>query len=100
MECRIEDFGFKEVVNINNGHRLGCVSDVLIDVQSGNVTALIIPGPYKIFGLLGKEEDYIVPWDSIVRIGGDIILINVEGEYRRSRKEKNGKFKWQFKDLE
>lgn len=96
MECRIEDFGYKEVVNVNNGHRLGYVNDVLIDIQTGKVTALIVPGPYRVLGIFNREEDYVVPWDSIVRIGGDIILINVENEYRRSKREKNPGFKWQF----
>jgi len=88
MDCRIVDLRYREVVNICNGLRLGCVSDVLIEIGTGRVTALIVPGPLRFFGLFGREEDYIIPWECIDRIGEDIILISVEGQYRRGRKEK------------
>ena len=88
MDCRIVDLRYREVVNICNGHRLGCVSDVLIEIGTGRVTALIVPGPLRFFGLFGREEDYIIPWECIDRIGEDIILISIEGQYRRGRKEK------------
>ena len=36
-------------------------------------------------GLLGREDDYVLPWECIRRIGDDIILIDVEGAYRREK---------------
>lgn len=96
MECRIEDFRFKEVVNVNNGERLGFVTDALIEIAEGKVLALIVPGRGRFFGLFGREMDYIFPWDCIRRIGNDIVLVEVQGEYRRAKREKHHWFTWQF----
>ena len=96
MECRIEDFRYKEVVNVSNGQRLGFVCDVMIDINTGIVLAIIVPGRCKFFGLFLREDDYVLPWDCIKRIGGDIILVEVQGEYRREKRQKHPWFTWQF----
>lgn len=96
MECRVEDFRFKEVVNVCDGKRLGFVCDVLFDVATGRVLALIVPGRCKFLGLFWREEDYILPWENIKRIGGDIVLVEVQGEYCRGKREKRPWFTWQF----
>jgi YlmC/YmxH family sporulation protein len=73
---RIADLRYKEVINISTGQRLGCVSDVDMDEANGRVTSLIVPGAYKFFGIFGREPDVILPWESILKIGEDIILVN------------------------
>lgn len=98
MECRIEDFRYKEVVNVCDGLRLGYVCDVLIDINTGRVLALIVPGRCKFLGLFWREDDYILPWDCIKRIGGDIVLVDIPGDYRRGKREKHPWFTWQFDD--
>ncbi|MDR0937368.1 MAG: YlmC/YmxH family sporulation protein [Oscillospiraceae bacterium] len=87
MECRIADLRCKEVINICDGLRLGYVDDVLLSVIDGRILALIVPGPARFLGLFGHEDDYIVPWERIARIGDDIILIDVK-EHRRERRNK------------
>ena len=32
----------------------------------------------KIWGVLGREQEYIIPWRSVCRIGFDIILVDVD----------------------
>ena len=100
MDCRIEDFHYKEVVNVCDGQRLGYVSDVLFDIATGQVTALIVPGPCRMLGLFWHEDDYILPWECIRRIGGDIVLIEVPGEYRRGKKDRKPWFTWQFENAQ
>ena len=78
MECRIREIRCKEVVNICDGRRLGFVGDLEICMPEGTVCALIVPGPYRFWGLFGKGEDYYIPWDCIRKIGDDIILIERE----------------------
>ena len=75
----------REIINICSGHRLGFVGDVEIDLATGKLLALIVPGRLRCFGLLGREEDYVIPFDCISRIGEDIILAEVKGEYRREK---------------
>ena len=37
------DFKHKEVININDGRRLGYVQDVCADLETGNITHIIVP---------------------------------------------------------
>ena len=75
MHCRIVDIRGKEVIDICTGIRLGFPIDVEVDVVSGRMVAIIVPGPCRYFGLFGREDDIIIPWDCIRRIGDDIILV-------------------------
>lgn len=89
---RIAELRYKEIINVADGHRLGFVSDVEIDIGTGRVSALIVPGPCRFFGLFGREEDYVLPFDCISRIGQDIILIENSGEYRRGKRDRRTYF--------
>lgn len=73
---RIGDLHYKEVINISTGQRLGYVSDLEFDIQSGKVLSFIVPGPRRFWGLLPGDMDYIFPWESIIRMGDDTILIS------------------------
>lgn len=73
---RIRELRRKEVINITDGGRLGFVGDVDLRMPDGQTAALIVYGPARFFGLFGRGEEYYVPWDSIQRIGDDIILID------------------------
>jgi YlmC/YmxH family sporulation protein len=74
--CSINELKTKEVINVSDGARLGFVSDVEIDLESGRMTALVVPGAYRLMGFLGKEEDIIIKWENIKKIGDDIIIID------------------------
>ncbi|MBO7740904.1 MAG: YlmC/YmxH family sporulation protein [Clostridia bacterium] len=65
----------KEVVSVCDGRRLGYVCDLAIDLKSGRILSLIIPGDLKYFGFK-REESCVIPWCAITRIGDDIILVN------------------------
>ena len=87
------DLRYKEVIDIHSGYRLGYVFDAEVDQAEGRLLSLITPGRSKLFGLLGREDDYVLPWASIVRIGGDIILIDAKEELpRRKRPRKSFPF--------
>ncbi|MCQ2008877.1 MAG: YlmC/YmxH family sporulation protein [Sporolactobacillus sp.] len=78
---RISDFQTKEVVNVENGKRLGHIGDLDVNLSSGKIDNLIIPGAGKIMGFFGKEEDIVVPWSNIVRIGADVILVRFYNDH-------------------
>ena len=75
METRIAELRYKEVISVEDGTRYGYVGDMEIDLETGRVKALIVPGRRRFFGLLGREEDKYIPWDAISRFGEDIILV-------------------------
>lgn len=74
------DLQAKEVIDIHSGFRLGYVCDAEYDDAQGQFISLITPGRAKFFGLLGREDDYVIPWSCIVRIGTDIILVEAKGD--------------------
>ena len=76
MQFRFRDLRRKEVININDGSRLGPVGDVDLRVPEGQIAAIVVFGPARFFGLFGRGEEYYIPWDCIQRIGDDIILVD------------------------
>lgn len=74
----IEELSCKDVINLRDGSRLGNVCDVQIDICSGCVKALIIFGRPRFFGLFGRDEDLLIPWENIDKIGEDTILVDCE----------------------
>lgn len=75
MACRMAELRSKEVVSVKDGGRLGFVCDLEVDVESAAVTALVVYGRARWFGLLGREPDTVIPWKDVEMIGGDIVLV-------------------------
>lgn len=75
--CELRD---KEVINCRDCLRLGYVCDVEFDSCTGCITSIIVPGPCKIWGILGRDHEYIISWCHIRQIGIDIILVDIDPE--------------------
>jgi YlmC/YmxH family sporulation protein len=75
---KISEFQTKDVVNILDGKKLGTVSDLEIDLKNGRIDAIVCPGPGKFFGLFASGQDIVVPWNHIVKIGSDVILVRLD----------------------
>jgi YlmC/YmxH family sporulation protein len=73
---KISDLRNRDVVNILDGKKLGNIIDIDLDLDNGKVLALVLPGRVKGF-LFTKREEVVVPWHKIVRIGRDVILVEV-----------------------
>ncbi len=88
MNCRMGDLRNKEVVNTRDGARIGFISDVEIDTRTAALTAVVVYGRLRLFGLLGREPDFVIPWRDISLIGDDTVLV----DYREpeEKKEKTG----------
>ena len=88
MELNFGQLRLKEVIGIGDGSRFGYVGDMELDLESGQVKALVIPGRLRLLGLLGREEDVIVPWERVRRFGEDIILVEHIPLREKKRKKK------------
>lgn len=75
METRIAELRYKEVISVEDGARYGYVGDMEVDLDTGQVRALVVPGRRRFFGLFGREEDKVIPWTAVKRFGEDIILV-------------------------
>ena len=71
------DFKHKEVININNGKRLGYVQDVCADLETGMITSIIVPGSNKIMSFFNQNNDIVIPWQNIKCIGDYLILVEI-----------------------
>ncbi len=91
--CRITDLRNKEVINIKDGSRLGCVYDAEFDICTAKIVAIIVPGSSCFFGLFGRDEDYVIPWKDIEKIGDDIILVCYDIPHYIKNKKKCNIFK-------
>lgn len=89
MDSRITNLRDKEIIDIRSGSRYGYVGDLEIDLETGKVRALVIPGRLRLLGLLGREKEKVFQWESIRRFGEDIILVegNEEGSLEKIKKK-------------
>lgn len=71
------DLREKEVINVKDGTRIGFISDLEVNLDKGIIEAIVLPGPGRILGLFGKNQDYVIKWQNIVRIGSDVILVDL-----------------------
>ncbi|HEY8449610.1 MAG TPA: YlmC/YmxH family sporulation protein [Bacillota bacterium] len=85
---RLSDLGRRDVINIVDGRRLGYVVDLEVEPSEGYIQAIIVPGRPRLFGLFGRERDLVIPWDCIVKIGEDVVLVELSerGGVGRPRK--------------
>ena len=67
----------KEIINIQNGARLGYVDDVEFETETASIKSFIVYGRSRFFGLLGKEDDLVITCDEIEIVGVDTILISL-----------------------
>lgn len=81
---KTSDLRVKDVVNVRDGRRLGPISDLELDLESGRITAIVVAGGARLFGLFGRENDYVIPWERIQKIGIDVILVEVDAMGPRS----------------
>jgi YlmC/YmxH family sporulation protein len=68
----------KDVVNIKNGEIMGRFDDVEIDTKAGKVQAFYIEETGRLMGMLGKSRERRVNWEEILKIGMDVIIVNVD----------------------
>ncbi|MBO8155320.1 MAG: YlmC/YmxH family sporulation protein [Bacillaceae bacterium] len=71
----ISELQVKDIIAIEDGSKLGYISDLEIDVDRGYIVGLVISLKGKWFGLFGKQDELVIPWNHIVTIGKDVILV-------------------------
>ena len=67
----------KEVINVSDCRSLGNVIDLDIDENCGKICALIVAEPGKPLCFFCPACEYLVPWNKVIRIGPDIVLVDV-----------------------
>lgn len=65
------------MVNVRDGARLGCICDLEMELCTGVVCAIVVPGPPRFWGLLKSSDELVIPFNKITKIGDDVILVDV-----------------------
>lgn len=75
MEIGYSELRTKEVVNVKNGAKMGKIIDMIIDSSGKCVLGVVVPGVHRLFK---ATEDIFIPWCNIVKIGDDVILVQLD----------------------
>jgi YlmC/YmxH family sporulation protein len=84
---KISEFQIKDVVNVADGKKLGNIGDIEINLTTGKIEAVIVTGNGKVLGFFGREEDIVIPWRNIIKIGQDVILVRFKAIEERPAEE-------------
>ena len=81
MEISFSELRAKEVVNTQDGRKLGRVCDVVLCYPENRWLGLVVPSGRG----FGKRQELFLELKNIVKIGEDVILVNVG--YPRTQKD-------------
>jgi YlmC/YmxH family sporulation protein len=70
----LKELQSKDVVNVIDGYKLGKITDIEIDSETGKILVFTV-SKYKNFIFFGTEQVKIT-WDKIVKLGGEVIIVN------------------------
>ena len=78
----------KEVINMNDCKRLGCVVDLVFDECQGCIEAIVVPATGKFGGFFRTDSEYVIPFECVKKIGPDIIMVEIcEEKFLKSCKD-------------
>ncbi|AXI09005.1 YlmC/YmxH family sporulation protein [Oceanobacillus sp. 143] len=72
---KLSELQLKEVIIVDDGRRLGHISDLEINTNTGKITAIILIAKDKRNSLFGKVDELVIRWEQIIRIGSDVVLV-------------------------
>ena len=82
----LSDLAGKEIINLHDGAKLGLVGDADLDISlNGSVEAIILTsrgGFSSFWGSKGdrERETLVIPWQTIKKIGSEVIIIDLHSK--------------------
>lgn len=80
MGLTLREIHEKDVIQLKTGENLGRIDDFLFDESTAQVQSVILRGRRHFFGLLGTDEDLVIPWQDLKSIGTDVIMVETQVE--------------------
>lgn len=79
MTIMLSQLGGKEIINLNNGERLGIIADtdIVVDKKTGKILKLLVPERKLQFKLFAENADIEIPWSAVRKIGNDMIIVEL-----------------------
>ena len=53
------------------------MQDVTADLETGVITSIVVPGNTKLINIFAGNNEIVIPWNQIRRIGEEIILVEI-----------------------
>lgn len=72
---KLSELSVKDVIRDEDGTKLGKIEDITIDTATGRVISLHVNNGFKIRGLFTSTDVIDIPWNKIVKIGSDVIIV-------------------------
>ncbi len=85
MEVSFSELRAKEVINTQDGRKLGRVCDLALCYPENRWLGIVVPGNRG----FGKKNELFIELKNVVKIGEDVILVNV-GFSQKQRCGKHG----------
>ena len=85
MELTFNDLRAKEVINTQDGKRLGRVCDLVFCYPENRILGIVVPGGRN---FVFKREEFFIDLRNVVKIGEDVVLVNV-APFKKSAPAKN-----------
>ena len=96
----------RQVVNIADGKCLGNLKDIELNLWTGSIEALILPALNGFWHRLQNAGELVIGWETGVRIGVDVILIDApelsqydtvfqKGRRKRTQQDNSASPLWQ-----
>ena len=86
MEVSFSELRAKEVVNVQDGRKLGRVCDVILCYPENRWIGFIVPSGRG----FGKKQELFLELKNIVKIGEDVILVNAGFSCKKGDKGGHG----------
>lgn len=77
MQSKISELEERQIINIADGKCLGSMKDIEVDLEEGRIRAIVLPGSTGLWGLLQNRDELLIPWENVVRIGIDVVLVDL-----------------------
>lgn len=65
----------KDVVNVENGEKLGRIRDVDINIETGQINSIIISEHQGFSNVFKNNKKIILNWKNNINMTGEIILV-------------------------
>lgn len=71
---KLSEISSKDVINDEDGVKLGKIVDAEIDVATGKIVNVTIYRGFKFFNVFGSKDNVQIPWNKIIKIGNDVVI--------------------------
>lgn len=71
---KLSELSYKDVIREEDGTKLGRIQDITIDAATGKILSIHLNNNSK-FNIFSVKEQMMIPWNKIVKIGSDVIIV-------------------------